>query len=417
MHAAARVCLDSPLTLALGGTGEGIGAWAGTVVLLYQAADWLGASVAEPCVTAKGRHDAGPVGCEVGMGYTQYLRPPARVSCHTSYAAINRSATPIAARGVAFLQPRGPLTVSPLFGGGSPSVYVAPLPRDGRDGRALAAELDARNVTLALIAAAPRDPSEVGDAVLRPCCGVHAMAGANNNRQQRPWCNPQRFLNGWKPRARLPERHPTADPIREFAKSFVAGLVASSSPSSLSTSHPSPARSRYVVAHWRVELMDRSQAHHCASWLHNVSARARAARGLPEATPLVLMSDAPDASLCSGGGEQGAAQACKGWRPDERGYNASAHYGGSEVRAALAWLKQRGWHKADETAASSPLLRSSNLARFLAEYEMAVSASLFVSCSAGPCWRCSAGRRSADAIVTARSRAGRPNVDWQTGPS
>ena len=376
-------CLPSPLTLALGGTGEGIGAWSGVMVLLYQEASWLGASVAEPCVTSKGRHDAGPVGCEAGAGYTQYLRPPTRGACHqTSYAALDRSDTPIAARGVAFLQPRRPLTVTQLFGGGSPpSTYVAQLPRDGRDGRALAAELAARNVTLALIAAAPREPSEVADAVQRPCCGVHAAGGAkakaNNRQQRRPWCNPQRYLNGWKPRARLPERHPTAGPIREFARAFVAGLAAS--PPSPSPS--SPAARSYLVAHWRVELMDSSQARHCASWLHNATLRARAARGLPETATLVLMSDAPDASLCDGGGDEGAAgQACSGWRPDERGYNASAAYGGAEVRAALAWLKRRRWHKADETvtAAATPLLRSSHLARFLAEHEMAVDASIFV---------------------------------------
>ena len=71
---------SSRLTIALGGTGEGVGAWSAAMVLLYQLAVWLRADVAEPCITLQGRHDEGPVGCTAGGGYTRFWQPP-RADC------------------------------------------------------------------------------------------------------------------------------------------------------------------------------------------------------------------------------------------------------------------------------------------------------------------------------------------------
>ena len=131
----------------------------------------------------------------------------------------------------------------------------------------------------------------------------------------------------------------------------------------------------------------------------------------PPSTPLVLMSDAPHASLCGESehkhkNKSGVGLKCKGWHSTTEAYSAP------EVRQALGWLQEQGWHKADEQWAriDMPLLRESNLARYLAEYTMALDASVFVFGSN----KCTDGRRSAYAVEVARKGAHRPNWIWRS---
>jgi hypothetical protein len=164
---------------------------------------------------------------------------------------------------------------------------------------------------------------------------------------------------------------------------------------------------RYFVAHWRVELMDSKLADFCASWLHNASTRARSKWGM-EASVMVLMTDAPSISLCARG------LSCQGWNPGVE--FAKGTYHDPLVRRAQAWLRTMGWRRTDELWAEkkpSSLLATSNLARFLTDREIALQATVFVSCQQEKCTKCSYSGRSGGNIVDERQQLKRPNQDWQ----
>lgn len=140
------------------------------------------------------------------------------------------------------------------------------------------------------------------------------------------------------------------------------------------------------LVHWRVEPMKPSDAEFCARSLKFTVEKAIRMNAWAANTPVVLMSDAPDDSLCIN-------KTCHGW-------SSRGPYSAPDVRKQLLWLKKIGWYKADaHWTHSASLLRTSSLARFLAEYEMAISATLFVACTSGPCLRCSQGRASAASIL------------------
>lgn len=378
------------LAVAIGGVGEGIGAWGAAVAFAYVLAEWMGAAVAKPCVSSNGRLDVGPNGCEAGAGYSLYLERPARV-CATSYADLGRR-EPILMRHVAFLDPSGKHPLRPADGAtwtaNGTHAWRAPLPHNRSQAAQLALRLAAHNISLALLADEPHDARALRSAILHPGLGGGGTHGAArffgaDKHAETVWRG-----TGAPDGYRLPreaQHRRVAAPIRQAALNFTAGLGAS-----------------YLLAHWRLELMQASDAKSCARSLHRNAQDAIHHQKLPPSTPLVLMSDAPHASLCR---ESGVGLKCKGWHGTEA-------YSAPEVRQALRWLQEQGWHKADEQWAriDMPLLRESNLARYLAEYTMALDASVFVYGSN----RCTDGRQSAHAVEVARKGAHRPNWIWST---
>eukprot|EP00316_Scyphosphaera_apsteinii_P022915 CAMPEP_0119301006 /NCGR_PEP_ID=MMETSP1333-20130426/2876_1 /TAXON_ID=418940 /ORGANISM="Scyphosphaera apsteinii, Strain RCC1455" /LENGTH=1171 /DNA_ID=CAMNT_0007302971 /DNA_START=295 /DNA_END=3810 /DNA_ORIENTATION=- len=366
------------LAIAIGSTKEGIGRWGEIISSAYVLASWMGAAVAEPCVSLRGRNDLGPIGCEAGEGYTKFLRYPS--VCKTSYAALERSQK-LSIRHVVFLKPVLPsLSWDGALTQIGSTAWSASLPRNQREAVWLKGELAARKVSLALIADSPRDSSLLKKAIVRPV--IHST----------------RFT-GWLPEEAVPIRR-ASHPIHAAAENFTARL----------------GKRPYLLAHWRVEKLQPSDAAMCAHSLDQNAQKALRRSSLPVDTPLILMSDAPAESTCTY--KKGSAdcvlnrtmRATQIWHSD-------GPYGDRKVRKALAWLHGHGWHTADEQVAMGgeplTLLQSGNFVRYLAEYEMALDAAVFVSCSeSSGCYKCSEGRRSAAYIVKARGRMGRQNYMW-----
>ena len=331
--------------VAIGGCGEGPNAWQGSITYLFQVARWLGAGVVEPCITAKGRHEDGPLGCVRGAGWSRYWQVPSG-TCMQTYADLRVEAGPNASNASSCWDRVARVVASHAL------PIAQPLPRDEAEARDLRARLDRDNVKLYVL-------STAGDPRVRPNWSKRAV--------------PQYLLD----KALPPEPTPTAE------------LVAAAD-AVIRLTRPRP----FVVVHWRVERMKDKNADWSMQWLIAAAAWAAAKKRLQNPA-FVLMSDAPHESHCHDGN-------CTGW-------HSAGHYGGPMLRQSLKTLEEvHRWIKPDalwgRPQYNGSLVERSKLAAFVAEKHIAERADLFLSCRKEECKMCCQGRSTAGNIIAARSR-------------